>query len=158
MAFNHSFLGLDPCAPDSPHSRDVLLLKRFAADLIHVCLTINRHFLISIVFQYVRYVCTLHTYTPLVTYPVRRSIRPFWRGGRGGQIRTGDLRFPKPMRYQTALRPVALPVSQCAPGHKTDRVARGLNLGNAPRPARFRTPGGSPDRRGRCRARATGRR
>ena len=83
-------------APDSPHSRDVLLLKRFAVDLIHVCLTINRHFLISIIFQYVRYVCTLHAYTPLVTYPVRLSIRPFWRGGRGGQIRTGGLRFATP--------------------------------------------------------------
>ena len=42
--------------------------------------------------------------------------------GRGAQIRTGDLRYPKPTRYQAALRPAALPVSQCALGDKVVHV------------------------------------
>ncbi len=49
-------------------------LERFAVDLNHAFLSANFTFeSISIVFQYVRYVCTLHTYPPLVTYPAKRS-------------------------------------------------------------------------------------
>lgn len=46
-----------------------------------------------------------HAAKAILAIDPQRSVRSEWVNGRDGKIRTCDLRYPKPSRYQAALRP-----------------------------------------------------